>query len=105
VIAFVFAYVHHRAGLPGAGPLCNNLAPVVKTIRTIYSDSRKRRVIIFQRDDGSFGFDEEHFSDEPLELSWLQAGYDSRCDTAERAFGEAQGRVPWLAEKKDGLTA
>jgi hypothetical protein len=77
----------------------------VKTIQTIYNDSRKRRVIVFQRDDGSFGFDEEHFSDEPLEMAWLQVGYDSRCDTVERALGEARGRVAWLAEKNNGHTA
>jgi len=77
----------------------------MKTIQTIYSDCRKRRVIIFQREDGSFGFDEEHFSEEPLEVAWLQAGYDSHCDTAERAMVEAHGRVGWLAEGRDDHAA
>ncbi len=79
--------------------------PYCENNQTIYSDCRKRRVIIFQRNDGSFGFDEEHFSDEPLEMAWLQAGYDSRCDTAERALGEARGRVGWLAEGRDDHAA
>jgi hypothetical protein len=70
----------------------------MKTIQTIYDGSRKRRVVIFQRDDGSFGFDAEHFFDDPLEMAWLQSGFDSRCDTAERALVEARGRVRWLAE-------
>jgi hypothetical protein len=77
----------------------------VKTIQTIYNDSRKRRVIIFQRGDGSFGFDEEHFADEPLEMAWLPAGYDSHCDTAERALLEARGRVAWLVERNERHTA
>ena len=70
----------------------------MKTIQTIYDASRKRRVVIFQQDNGSFGFDAEHFSDEPLEMAWLKSGFDSRCDTAERALVEARGRVSWLSE-------
>ena len=70
-----------------------------KIIQTIYDDSRKRRVIIFHRNDGSFGFEEEFFSDEPLELAWLPSGRDSRCETAEGALVEACGRVEWLAER------
>ena len=70
----------------------------MKTIQTIYDDSRKNRVIVFQRDDGSFGFDAEHFSDEPLEMAWLSSGFDSRCDTAEHALSEARGRVSWLSD-------
>ena len=70
----------------------------MKMLETIYDDSRKRRVIIFQRDDGSFGFDEERFSDEPVEMAWLPYGRDCRCDSAERALSEARGRVSWLAE-------
>lgn len=61
--------------------------------------SGKLRVIIFQRDDGSFGFEDQKFSDEPLELSWIPRGrYSvSFCDSAERATAEARGRVDWLA--------
>lgn len=70
----------------------------MKTIQTIYDGSRKRRVVIFQREDGSFGFDAEFFSDEPLEMAWLPSGFDSRCDTADRALAEARGRVSWLSE-------
>jgi len=70
----------------------------MKTLETIYDDSRRRRVIIFQRGAGSFGFDEERCSDEPLELAWLPYGRDCLCDSAERALSEARGPVPWLAE-------
>ncbi len=71
------------------------------TIETIYDDAKKRRVVLFCREDGSFGFSEERFSDEPLEQAWIPAGRYSacRCDTIERVLPEARGRVSWLAEK------
>jgi hypothetical protein len=75
----------------------------VNIIQTIYDNSQTRRVIIFQRDDGSFGFDEERFSDEPLEMVWLPSGRDCRCDTAEGALIEAYGRVEWLVRKRAKL--
>jgi hypothetical protein len=69
------------------------------TVQTITDETRKRRVVVFRRDDGSFGFEEERFSDEPLESAWIPFGRYSvcRCDTAERALVEARSRVPWLA--------
>jgi hypothetical protein len=70
------------------------------TVQTIYDDAKKRRVVILQRDDGSFGFSEERFADEPHEQAWIPVGrYSvSHCDTAERALVEARGRVAWLSE-------
>jgi hypothetical protein len=70
------------------------------TVQTIYDDAKKRRVIILQREDGSFGFEEQRFSDEPLEMCWIPFGRYSvcHCDTAERALVEARGRVTWLSE-------
>jgi hypothetical protein len=70
------------------------------TVQTIYDDAKKRRVVILQREDGSFGFEEQRFSDEPLELSWIPFGRYSvcHCDTAARALVEARGRVAWLSE-------
>lgn len=61
--------------------------------------SGKLRVIIFQRDDGSFGFEDQKFSDEPLEMCWIPRGRysESFCDSAARATAEAHGRVDWLA--------
>lgn len=70
------------------------------TVRTIYDVAKKRRVVIFQGEDGSFGFEEQRFSDEPLEMCWIPFGRYSvcYCDTAERALVEARGRVSWLSE-------
>lgn len=69
------------------------------TIQTIYDDAKKRRVVIFQRDDGSFGFSEERFADEPQEQAWIPVGRysTSHCDTAAGALGEARDRVSWLS--------
>ena len=71
----------------------------MKTIQTIYDESKKRRVIIFQRDDGTFGFNEEKFSDEPLEKTWIPIDRrNSQCDTLEQVLTEIRGRVDWLPE-------
>lgn len=92
-------------GCPDRHAFCiswHNVAPLtrrtnfVRIIERIFDVSGSRRVLIFQREDGSFGFDEERFSREPLEMSWIPRGYDSRCDTRERALSEAMGRVEWL---------
>jgi hypothetical protein len=69
------------------------------TVQTISDETQKRRVIVFRRDDGSFGFEEERIPDKPLETAWIPFGRYSgcRCDTAERALVEARRRVAWLA--------
>jgi hypothetical protein len=69
-------------------------------IHTIYDAAKRRRVVVFRQEDGSFGFSEERFSDEALEQAWIPVGgYSvSRCDTAERALVEARDRVSWLSE-------
>jgi hypothetical protein len=76
----------------------------MKTVQTIYDDYKKRRVVVFERDDGSFGFEEQRFSDEPLEMVWIPVGKPPRpnchADTAERASSEARDRVVWLSESK-----
>ncbi len=69
-----------------------------KIIREIYSQDRKRRVCIVQRENGSFGFEEEYFSDDPFEMSWCRYGQYplAICDSEETALREAMGRVKWL---------
>ena len=76
-------------------------------IQTIYDSSQIRRVVVFQREDGSFGFEEQRFSAEALERAWIPFGrYSlSRCDTAESALAEAHGRVAWLAASSAGPVA
>lgn len=66
---------------------------------TIYDAAQKRRVVLFRRDDGTFGFQEERFSSDPLEQCWLpfvERRSECRCDSLESAMREARGRIDWL---------
>ncbi len=75
----------------------------METIKEIYDSSRQYRVVIFRREDGSFGFEDQHFSDYPREHCWIPHGLYSTsfCDTAEKAESEARGRVKWLSAESD----
>ena len=66
------------------------------TVETIVDADGTRRVEIFQRRDGSFGFEELRLI-EP-ERAWVPGGYytDSFCASAEVALREARARVSWL---------
>ena len=72
----------------------------MKIIQTIAFDDQKRRVVVFQRDDGSFGFDEQHASDNPSKSEWVPVGDHAatRFDAAASALIAARRHVPWLAE-------
>jgi hypothetical protein len=69
-----------------------------KVVETIWDTGKKRRIHIFCRDDGTFGFYEEHFSDEPYEHCWIprSPATESFCDTLEAVIREVHGRVEWL---------
>lgn len=68
-------------------------------VNTLVRPSGKFRVIIFQREDGSFGFEDQKFSDDILEQRWIPRGRYSECfcDSAETAAREARSQVDWLA--------
>jgi hypothetical protein len=78
----------------------------VKTIvKELVAPDGKRKLLVFRRDDGSFGFESLRFSDEPLEMCWIPHARFSECfaPTAEIAECEARDRVDWLRdEKNDG---
>jgi hypothetical protein len=67
---------------------------VVKTIEHPRDDTR--RVEIFQRANGTYGFREWRY--QPEYDVWVPYGIYSNAvtDTAERAEDEARGRVSWL---------
>lgn len=71
-------------------------------IKTIYSNDRQNRVLIFRNLNGTFSFDVEHFSKNEYENCWIPSFNNSFCDTAERAEQEARSRVDWLAELGEG---
>lgn len=67
-------------------------------LKTLISPAGKRRVLILRRVNGSFGYEEEFWSDEPLEQCWCS--YPSSpyviCDSAETAEREAIANTGWL---------
>ena len=68
-----------------------------KTRRTILSQDGKRKVEIFQRQDGTFGFEEYFYDTE--DKAWCPrspGGQISIMDTLDRAVFEALGRISWL---------
>jgi hypothetical protein len=71
-------------------------------LRTIYSADRQQRVVFYANADGTFGFCEERYSDDPLEACWLPRLWpDSRSDSLDTAIAEATSRVAWLAKTAD----
>jgi hypothetical protein len=73
-----------------------------KVVDTLYDGPRKRRVLIFQRDDGTFGFEEEYFSDLPHESAWIPvtSRRATRVSSAAEAAQEARTRVSWLVQER-----
>ena len=64
-----------------------------KVVQTIWNADKTQRVDIFQRTDGSFGFEESHYGVD--EQSWVSCGRysESFTDTSEAAIREARARV------------
>ena len=71
-----------------------------RVVHCIWNDEKTRRVDIYQRDEGGFGF--EDLSYEFEEDAWLpKAGYsESFTESLEAAIREARARVSWLANKQ-----
>jgi hypothetical protein len=69
-----------------------------QTIHEIYSTDRLRRVLIVQRSNGFFGFEEEYLCDETSGQYWCRYSQVpfGIFDSAETALREAHGRVTWL---------
>jgi hypothetical protein len=73
-------------------------------VKTITSADGLRRIEIFERPDGSFGFEGYWFSREARERCWIPYGFfASRCDSAFTAEAEALERVSWT-KLLDGMT-
>ena len=67
------------------------------TVKTIGHPDGRRRVDIYQRPNGTFGFEELEYGVE--EQAWYPVGRYSYAviDTQERAESEARSRVAWLS--------
>jgi hypothetical protein len=71
---------------------------VMQIVKTIVHPDGNRKMNVFQRPDGSFGFEEWHWGTE--EECWYPFGKYSIAfiDTIEPALQEIRGRVSWLDE-------
>lgn len=69
----------------------------MKVVESIFSADRTRRVDVYEREDGTFGFEELRFGEE--ERAWHPCGRHAASFTASaaEALGEARGRVRWLS--------
>ena len=65
--------------------------------RTFVKPDKARKVEIFRRADGTFGFEELKFGQE--EGAWFTIGKYSNAiiDSLDNAIKEAKGRISWLA--------
>ena len=73
----------------------------MRVVKMLYHPAGHERIEIFERDNGTFGFD--LFKYDAEEDAWCQWGLDSHAitDTAERAEIEARGRIDWLRSAGD----
>jgi hypothetical protein len=71
-----------------------------RVLKTIDDPKGGRRVEIYQRANGTFGFQEWTYAED--EDAWCPSGRYSYAviDTLERAEQEARGRISWL--RSDG---
>jgi hypothetical protein len=69
-------------------------------VRVIPDAAAKRRIVIFQRCSGTYGFEEQRFLDGPLEYRWLPVGTFSKLifDSEEQTLHAAHDLVPGLPE-------
>ena len=71
-----------------------------RVVKTIVHPAVDLRVDIYERDNGTFGFEELKYAEE--ENAWHPTGRYSYAimDTAETAEQEARGRVQWLGSAR-----
>lgn len=69
-----------------------------KLVQEFCAEDKQRRVNIFQRENGTFYFQEERLSHQEFEQSWIsiRQSVASFFDTQETAVYEAKGRIDWL---------
>ena len=69
-------------------------------VHCIWDEEKTRRVDIYQRDEGNFGFEDLSYDSE--EDAWIpKAGYsESFTESLEAAIREARARVSWLSKEE-----
>lgn len=86
--------------MPGVRPLRLATMVIRKTFTKL---DGSRRVEIFERADGTFGFEELAYAND--EGAWLPSGKYSVAiiDSMDRAISEAIGRIAWLSVEAEQI--
>lgn len=71
-----------------------------RVIRSIWSPNQKKRLDIFQRPDGHFGYEGVSQVTEDGETYWQPSDMSGIYETAEEAERDALVEVPWLRNLK-----
>jgi hypothetical protein len=71
----------------------------MQIVKTIVHPEGSRKVEVFRRPDGTFGFEEWHWLED--ESCWCPFGKYSApiIDTLGHALEEVKGRIPWVTEE------
>ena len=70
-----------------------------ETVETLYNDAGTRRVVIFRRPSGTYGYREERHYKNDVAEGWASlAGRACYWDSLETARREVAVNVPWLAK-------
>jgi hypothetical protein len=71
-----------------------------KLVEALYDDARKRRVVIFRRPSGTFGYREEYHYQNEVAEGWASLG-GRACywDGLETAMREVVDNVSWLPKR------
>ena len=72
-------------------------------VKELVAPDGRRKVQIFRRDNGTYGFESFRFDDDPLALCWVPYGRFSKCiaDSEELAEHEARGHIDWFRDGND----
>lgn len=72
-------------------------------VQEIYSQDKKHRVVILERADGTFFYEEEHFSKQETELCWIPKKRQTIgfYETYETALREAIANIGWLRDQRE----
>jgi hypothetical protein len=69
-----------------------------KLVDQVVNHDKTRRVNFYLKNDGTFTYEQEMFSNEPEEMVWIPTGPSVAriFDTLETARREASGNISWL---------
>ena len=74
-----------------------------KVVEEIYCQNQKKRVVFFRREDGTYYYTPEYFSEDELEMCWVPSRQNSIgiYESQETAIREARGNIDWLVSEAE----